>query len=202
MSELVKTHSFEDEVRYRIVLLEELFSRHGINTENWGTGQSKGIDSLAAEILHGESELCEIESDTSEQLVRKVTVISANVFYLDPESGLTYRLTEELQEFSDGRVRKRSLFGSSLAEKMKINESPDTALQRALYEEINIDISREQFEFEGSAQIANPSQSYPGLQNLLKNYVFNVYLNPEQFNRAGYTEKQPDKITVFSWEKV
>lgn len=179
----------------------QFLEEHGIDTSTWGRGDSKPLMALTQELLSGEAEL-DVRTDNGRtEVVRSISIVTANVFF-EAAKNSTFRLTEEYQEFSDGTVRQRTEIPESISEKMKIDESPDTAVLRGLQEELGLTIALPQTSFIDSQKFERPSRSYPGVRNSLRQFAFNVYLTEAQFDPDGYIEEQLDKKTYFSWERV
>lgn len=108
----------------------QFLEEHGIDTSTWGRGDSKPLMALTQELLSGEAEL-DVRTDNGRtEVVRSISIVTANVFF-EAAKNSTFRLTEEYQEFSDGTVRQRTEIPESISEKMKIDESPDTAVLHA-----------------------------------------------------------------------
>lgn len=169
--------------------LIEILDRYGIDTQKWGTGESKTLDHLFLEIVRGETKL----SDDGGILVREVSALSIVVKY----KNLT--LKEDYQEFIDGRRRRRKM-KASVAEKL---DSKDRDLirsvKRALQEELGITISDSQISREEDSTKRRMSMSYPNLLSMVNLFGFSVELSSSQFDPDGYVEIQDDKKTFFKW---
>lgn len=176
--------------------LRQRLERAGIDVSQWGIGQAKTLAHLQREIESGETTLVHGKEG---ELLRKVVVGSADVYYVSPD-GKKYRLKEDKQVFKDGRERRRDL-GQAVSEKMKPDENPRDTMIRGLKEELSIegDISLTET---GTDEQLLTSPSYPGLQSQYIRYKFEAILNGEQFQPDGYTEEQSDKSTSFIWEEV
>jgi hypothetical protein len=133
------------------------------------------------------------------ELLRKVLVVGADIFYLSPE-GKKFRLKEEKQVFKDGRERRRDL-GTAVSEKMKPGENPKEAMVRGIAEELEIEGEINLTKIDTDEKLIT-SPSYPGLQSQYVTHKFEVALNEQQFNPDGYKEEQSDKSTYFIWEEV
>lgn len=171
---------------------ELLLHKHGIATETWGTGATKSIRHLVAEIQAGETAL--VESDGT--LVRQVSLVKVEV--LSFIHGELHRLVENRQEFSDGRERRRGLTGVS--EKMLPNEAPICAAKRAILEELGITAS--DFGEITKSVSRSSAHRYPGLETEYCTYHTALLLADSQVDPTGYVEKQDDKTTFFVWEKI
>jgi len=112
--------------------LKSLLGRYGISVDNFGKGKAKRLEDLLGEIQAGETTLVEHKNE----LLRLVRVAGVNVFYNDESN--RYQLVEDRQEFTDGRVRRRTDVGFSVSEKMLPNEKPEVAVRRAIKEELDI----------------------------------------------------------------
>ena len=159
--------------------------------ELYGHGQAKSFQSLLDEIEKNESQIIWEENKP----VRCLKVCRVKVICLDKE--LT--LYEDRQEFKDGRIRQREF--PYVSEKMGINESPITAAERALKEELRM--SEDALKLtpiypDGIDSKELDSPSYPGL---LTRYEFQDFLAyyPVEYWQEEFREVQPDKTTVFVW---
>jgi hypothetical protein len=177
-------------------ILKKSLENSGIDTSKWGKGQAKTLADLQKEIEGGETLLVNNESG---ELLRKITVSDADIYFLSPE-GKKYRLKEEKQVFKDGRERRRNL-GITVSEKMKPDEDPKNTMIRGIQEELgirgNIALTKV-----GMKDEIKTSPSYPGLQTQYVIYKFQALLNVEQFNPNGYIEEQDGLSTYFVWEEM
>ncbi|MDD4151951.1 MAG: hypothetical protein PHR68_05020 [Candidatus Gracilibacteria bacterium] len=167
----------------------------GINIELWGIKDSKNINSLEEEISKGECILKIIDG----VLMRVVNIIRADIFY-NSSDGKTYNLREVKQVFNDGHERIRNL-DSSVSEKIKLGEKPFDAVIRGIQEELNI-MNIININYCKTEEKIEDSISYPGLKSIYIKHWFTAILTDEQFNSAGYIEKQDDKSTFFSWNEI
>ena len=177
--------------------LRNYLSTYGIPVDSWGKGSAKTLDHLLEEINEGETVLVERERGT--EVLREIKVASITVLY--HKNGETYVLAEDRQEFSDGRVRKRTLKAKgSLSEKFKSHEDQGEAAKRAIREELGIagDVKLTQVKEEEEIEA---SQSFPGLKTIYHMYRFNAELTDNQYSPNGYVETQDDKKTYFIWKK-
>ena len=173
----------------------QMLKDHDINTELYGTGTFKTIGHLYHEIEEGETEL----TDEEGQLVRKVQFVGARI--LHKKDGKWWRLYEEKQIFKDGRERRRANMPYSAAEKFKSGEDPKEVIVRGMKEELNLDITKDQFAFYNKKEIEN-NDDYPGIKSFHIGYEFLVVLNDDQFLESGYIERQSDKDVYFTWRPV
>lgn len=167
----------------------------GIPVESFGSGEAKTIDHLLGELRAGESQLA-LEGGT---LVRRIEGASVIVLADAPE-GRRMVLTEDHQQFSDGRVRRRRL-GNSIGEKLVPGEVPEQAARRALSEELGLP-GTGRLSARGLERGRVVSTSYPGLCSENRAHRFIYELGPGEWRAGGYTERQSDKTTVFCWEEV
>ena len=188
--------SLEKKNEDTLQLLQQRLQSAGIDISQWGMGQAKTLVHLQKEIESGETILVTSENG---ELLRKVVVGGADVYYISPD-GKKYRLKEAKQIFKDGRERRRDL-GNAISEKMKPDENPRKAMARGIAEELNIAGEIILTEM-GTDEHLITSPSYPGLQSQYVTYKFQVTLNDQQFNPNGYIENQSDKSTYFVWEEV
>ena len=173
--------------------MHELMARlaaHGIDTARLGRGEAKTIAHLFAEVRSGEAELIERDG----QLIRRLAVLNVDVFA--EIDGRRLRLVEDRQVFADGRTRRREL-PSSVAEKLHKEEDRETAVARALAEELGIRRFTRVSDFAETATIRE-SQSFPGILSEVAVHHVDVLIDPEEF-KEEYREDQPDKSTWFVW---
>lgn len=176
-------------------VLKQKLEGAGIDVDEWGKGQAKTLEHLQKEIECGETILVKGEQC---ELLRKVVVGGADIFYTSPE-GKKYRLKEDRQIFKDGRERRRGL-NHAVSEKMKDDENPNEAMVRGIKEELGLEGEVTLREL-GSDTKTLSSPSYPGLQSQYVTHKFEVILNDSQFKPEGYIEEQKDKSTYFVWEE-
>jgi hypothetical protein len=170
----------------------QMLKDKGIDTELYGTGTFKTIGHLYQEIHEGETELTEEDS----QLIRKVEFVGARIIYKKDDEWL--RLYEEKQIFKDGRERRRTNMPYSAAEKFKSGEDPKEVIVRGMKEELDLDITKDQFTFYNKKEIEN-NDDYPGIKSFHIGHEFLVVLNDDQYNPDGYIERQSDKDVYFTW---
>jgi hypothetical protein len=168
---------------------------HGVDTDLYGTGTYKTLGHLFQEMKEGETEL----KSENGSLVRRVQFVGARILY--KKDGTWLRLFEEKQIFKDGRERRRTNMPYSAAEKFKTGEDPKEVIVRGMKEELNIDITIDQFTFYNRNEISENSD-YPGIKSFHIGYEFLVVLNDEQYNEDGYIERQKDKDVYFKWRPV
>ena len=187
--------------------LPNLLTRYQIPVERWVLGQNgaKTINHLTKELLSGESILVEeVLEDGRRILKRCLRVVSAEIYYVDA-AGISYHLVEDRQEFKNGNPPKRRSNVGSMSEKMKPNEEhPNLALVRGMQEELQINLSESQYypDQARSKKEYKYSDAYPGLLSEYSIFKYNVRLNQDQYQPAGYQEEQKDKTTYFVWERV
>ena len=178
-----------------IEALETTLRSAGLDLDSWGQGKAKTLAHLHKEIMEGESTV----NLTENGVERRVGVAGVDVLY-DDQAGNTFRLVEDRQEFSDGRVRRRQE-ETSLSEKLKVGEDPEEAAKRALAEEIGV-ANIDSFHVLGHKEVERTSDSYPGLASIYDVYTYAAVLGPEDFNSEGYIEEQPDKINYYIWTVI
>ena len=168
----------------------------GIAFETWPSATGKSVRDLATEIDHGE---CELESRGG-QLVRVLRVVHVKVSYVLP-SGTVKVLRESHQTFRNGVTRTRGL-RSSIAEKLKKGERPDSvAAKRAVREELGV-VTVNTPRFVGKEAASGQSQSYPGIRMEGTNFYFEVELTQSEYKPHGYQETQENKISCFEWDNA
>ena len=89
----------------------------------------------------------------------------------------------------------------SAAEKFKSGEDPKEVIVRGMKEELNLDITKDQFAFYNKKEIEN-NDDYPGIKSFHIGYEFLVVLNDDQFLERGYIERQVDKDVYFTWRPI
>jgi hypothetical protein len=186
---------FED-FKYMMSLsdLKSILNKYSIPIDNWGKGQSKGIENLLDEVNNKDCILKE-ENGT---IVRYINFVGVNVFF--NEDGQKLKLVEDRQVFKDGRVRRRTM-QSSVSEKMKIGEDPLESAIRGVGEELNIVISKSQLAKLKEISYTEDSHSYPGIITKYNGYRYKLLLDKSQYVSTGYVEVQSDKSTFFMWKK-
>jgi len=172
--------------------LQQILSENGVLTHPWShTNGTKTVEDLEAELQAGEATLKIINN----QLARVVTVVKivVNIQFGDKR----FTLVEDKQIFYTGAVRKRGL--RNLAEKVKPDETPETATRRALQEEIGLDLEGELI-FEGEEIEERISPSYPGLNSVYNMLAYRVILTRADLANLRFSEVQPEKISLFTLE--
>jgi hypothetical protein len=172
----------------------DLLNKHGIPTDKWGIGGAKSVVSLQREINSGETTLV---TSTNGELIRKVIVASADIYYNGPD-GSRYKLVESQQVFSNGATRIRNQ-RRSVSEKIVKGEKPIDAIHRGILEELGINVDTITIQFTETELEEINSPSYPGLKSQYQTYGYQVYLTDDQYNPDGYIETQKDKTTYFYW---
>ena len=165
-----------------------------VPVEIYGTDKYKTVGHLFNEVKEGETVLTE-EGD---KLIRKVYFVGARIIIKKDNDWL--HLYEEKQVFKDGRVRRRNL-PFSMAEKFKLGEEPKNVLVRGMKEELDLTITKDQFNFFNKVELED-NADYPGITSYHTGYEFLVVLKDDQFSESGYIEKQSDKDVYFKWRKI
>tara|TARA_B100000745_G_scaffold254553_1_gene176986 strand:+ start:311 stop:862 length:552 start_codon:yes stop_codon:yes gene_type:complete len=174
--------------------LKKLLADHGVDISAFGIGKAKTLANLLEEVNSGETQLEVAEGI----LVRSVGVVSIDVYCR--VGAVRMRLTEDRQEFLDGRVRKRDYLYGAVSEKMNPGEEVTNAIGRGLAEELKVS----NFSVENLTEpiiTSLESPSYPGLQSKYTTYEVSVNLDVSDYRPEGYVEEQGDKSTFFVWEK-
>lgn len=177
-------------------LIETLVNAN-IPVDQYGVDGAKTVQHLLNEILDGESTL---SVNSKGELLRELSVLWVDVF-CKHSSGETFLLKEEVQIFKDGRERRREL-GSSLGEKLKPGEGSESAVYRALSEELGIDSPLQSVEYQGEAQKLHTPEAFPGLESTYQFYKYSVVISEEDFKPEGYIEYQEDKTNYYTWGKI
>jgi hypothetical protein len=174
---------------YTLDSLTTLLSANDADVSLYGTGEAKTLAHLLKEVNGGEVAL-EISDG---RLLRKAIVITVEVWFGQ------FRLTEDRQVFTDGRVRNRKL--TALAEKATPGESYEDAARRGMTEELGF-AEVLSLEFLEEKVSVKESPSYPGLASEYTVVCFKAEISSEQYRPEGYVENQPDKSTYFVWKNV
>lgn len=172
--------------------LEALLIRYNVCVTEWGKGNAKTLRHLLDELISDESSLVTCNG----KIKRLVSAIGVNVFY--QKDGVTYKLHEDKQVFSDGRVRKRNM-KHSVSEKMTPDEKPSLAAIRGIKEELDVQINWYELVDTGEEIKTRESLSYPNLQSEYVIFEYKTRFSEEHFNKDGYIEIQKDKKTYFKW---
>lgn len=177
--------------------LKEELRESGIDISQYGKDGAKRVEDLLKEIQDKEASLI---LDEKENLIRKVSVGTVNIFYTSPK-GEKYILKEEKQVFKDGRKRERKNLDTSVAGKIKADEDPEEAIIREIQEELGIftkvDVFEEDFKTE---RVISPS--YPGLMTEYVMYKFSANIEEDDYKPEGYIEKTDTLDTYFVWKKL
>jgi hypothetical protein len=169
--------------------LNQTLNDYDINPNNWGNGDTRTLKELYKEIVDGETELTEVDGE----LIRTVTVVGIVVTCND------FKLKEDRQEFTDGRIRHRDL-SVSCAEKLIKGETPKQAAVRCIKEELGIEIHERELTPHVSHSNKDLSSSYPGLKCIYHRNPFDYEMKMEYFKPEGYQEFQENKTTYFIWQ--
>lgn len=167
--------------------LAAMLGRHGAPLDAYRRGAARRVEDLFAEIVCGEAQL-HVEGDT---VIRTAHGVMVDVVFGD------LILVEDHQQFTDGRVRRRSI-GASLGEKTKPGEDLQQAAWRAIAEELGL-AWRPALTFAEPTFKQAASESYPGTLTRYVRHHTCAQLPAEHFRPGGYVEVQADKRTVFCW---
>ncbi len=172
----------------------DYLKKFNVPVELYGTGGFKTVNHLFNEIKEGETVLTEKDG----KLIREVNFVGARIIY--KKEGSWIHLYEEKQIFKDGRVRRRNLL-YSMAEKFKLGEEPKKVLIRGMKEEIDLNITNDQFNYFNKLRFEDNSD-YPGITSFHTGYEFLVVLKDNQYVEEGYVERQSDKDVYFKWKSL
>lgn len=164
--------------------------------EQWGIDEAKNIDDFLDEITSGEAK---VTLTYNGELHRSIDVAIMEVLYIAKDSTV-YGLREDRQEFNDGRVRRRNL-PTSIAIKIKLDETPEEASVRALTSEMSVREPSEIREFKFERNVSE-STSFPGVTTYCNSYPFIAMLDSDSFNPNGYKHQQDDRINYYVWEMI
>lgn len=174
--------------------LTEILSANGINTTNWSRDRgTKDISDLQAEIDCGEAKLESIDGILT-RVVRVVKIV-INVRL----GAKLFNLVEDKQIFFTGAVRHRNL--KNIAEKIKPEETPLQAAQRAIHEELGLDFQGEWL-FRGEELQTQSSPSYPGLNSCYQMFDYQIFLSDAELSQLRFAEVHNDKISLFTLEAI
>ena len=88
-----------------------------------------------------------------------------------------------------------------MAEKFKLGEEPKKVLIRGMKEEIDLNITNDQFNYFNKLRFEDNSD-YPGITSFHTGYEFLVVLKDNQYVEEGYVERQSDKDVYFKWKSL
>ncbi len=182
---------------------------YGIDHTQWDP--NKGLPKLWEEYMAGECGFFLGQSPGSEKVTifRVVTPCVADVFFTQDD--LFYILQEDKQVFADNTEKrmpkKHSIYGG-----VKAGEAPFLALIREIQEELGIDLSLRQKEYDpkseivylGMTETVELPRTYTGLLTCYRRNIYQIFIDETLF-RTTYVETQtePDgtfnKSVHFSW---
>ena len=176
----------------RINELEKWLAQRGIDTSEWGTGNTKSVKNLWYEFKEGDMAL------RDNPLLRVVHVVQVIIRRQNKI------LIEAMQEFDDGSRRYRN---QPPSEKMKSSESPTDAALRCLWEELGIneiDVTFDQSSYK-QIQAQADSPSYPGLPtqytfHLIEAVVAGLPGTDFWHDNETYGEGDPVKRHYWVWQ--
>jgi hypothetical protein len=175
-------------------LIQQL-TKFDIPFNTWGQGNAKTLDHLLKELNTGE---CTVEENPDYGLLRKVKIVTMNVYYNDGAQKL--KLHEDRQVYKNGRTTHREP-ETSLMEKLKPDENPFEGAKRALAEELDITSSLDIKDL--GMKVENvQGLSYPGLRHEGTLFQYEVELSELEYNPEGYQEIQEDKTNYYVWRPL
>lgn len=174
--------------------LRELLIGHGFDLTHWGEGSTKPLEALWNELAEGESEIVSKMGIPT----RRTNVAAVDVYATLPDA--RYRLAENKQVYNGGYERERGLI-TSLGEKIKRGETAETAVRRAVAEELGIRTVKS-LELVGEQLLERESATFNGMLSDLVLYLAKVEIDPSDFRPEGYIEVQPDKSIYFNWHEI
>lgn len=170
-----------------VVELTGFLEDYGVPVHEFGTGKAKTLEQLLEEVNSGETRL--LHDDTV--LIRYFLSSIVEVYHEE------YKLHEDRQEFTDGRVRRRGF--DFLAEKMSAeDDSPDDAALRCMKEEMDIHDIVPVYNRHNPMLNAD-SMSYPGILTIADLFYYTVELPDKYYNADGYVEEQSSKTNYYQW---
>lgn len=184
-----------------VIDLEELLAYMvdaDLPLELYGHDGAKTAGHLLTELQEGEAVL---SVGTDGKLYREVSVLWLDVL-CKMSNGAVYALREDRQVFSNGTVKRRQL-SSSLGEKLKAKEDSQSAVARALAEELGIgDEHITELYFQGEEFDSLIPDTYPGLETQYQFFKYATVISEQAFNPDGYIEYQADKTNYYLWEQI
>lgn len=187
--------------------LREVAHSLGIPLLEYGTGNAKSLDHLAAELQSGETWITfeKFEKDLGGATLRPVlnTFVGRVDLYHRKENGQLFHLVETEQIFHEPHRRRVRDLNVSVGEKLMPGESLLQAARRGIVEELReIDIER-------LPPLKNPhltaslkeSECYPGFLHRKFFGTSAVLLQPADV-RESYIERGTDKDVKFAWQLV
>src|SRR3989344_6715249 len=166
-----------------------------------GTGVAKTFEHLLRELADGESTLVVRDHAGAQRLVRTIRPVLLRISSVRPGGNKEVVLVESRRVFRDGRDATRSL-SASIAEKRGNSETPESAICRALAEELSVTFSAEELttiiQLPPSRPRIGESTSFPGILTELDELYYELAM-PKRHFREQYIEEQEDKTTFFSW---
>lgn len=176
--------------------LVEILTKARVPLDEYGQGAAKTIQNLHKELMSGESVM---HVSGNFELTRDVNVVWIDVLCTH-SSGNVYILREDRQVFKDGRVRMRST-PSSLGEKMQAGEDLDTAICRALEEEIGVTAIDSLYKIGEEKEKFTPP-TYPGLESTYSSHTYVVVIPESAYSPDGYVEHQTEKDNYYVWDLI
>lgn len=190
--------------------LRDVLHQNNIDYSNWGNdpeNKTKSIDKLFLEIRKEESELFYINGE----LIRRVSVANIDVTTTNPKTRETFILYEaERYDVNNQLKPRKTPLPSSIAGKLKPNETPEDAAIRELLEETGLTPKTIKKSGEPETETED-SKSYPGLKALYIAHNFDAEIDFNQYKEEGYEvyEDEHDsdgnylgqKRTVTKWKK-
>lgn len=174
--------------------LINLLTKYSVPFHSWGTGNAKTLAHLLKELNIGE---CTLEENKEYGLLRKVNVITMDVFYNDGTKKLV--LYEQKQVYKNGRTTHREP-QNSLLEKIKPGEDPYEGAKRTLAEELGITTDLDLKDLGTKVEVIQ-GKSYPGLMHQGTLFQYEVELTELEYNPDGYQEIQDDKTNYYKWKE-
>lgn len=177
--------------------LMDVLVRANIPVEEYGIHAAKTVLHLLSEINEGEAHVTMNENG---ELLRELNVLWVDVL-CELSNGDVYVLEEDRQEFKDGRVKRRNL-DSSIGEKLKPDEDPQEAVERALQEELGVENAVEVLHHIGYDERTFIPDAFPGLESTYRMHKFVTVIAEDAFIPEGYIEVQADKTNYYTWRLI
>ncbi|MFA6459197.1 MAG: hypothetical protein WCV79_02245 [Candidatus Paceibacterota bacterium] len=178
--------------------LTALLVKYNVRTDGWGHGGTKSLKDLFEEIQQGTSKPIIFKH----MVVRCVTNVAISVYYKPTPSFLQY--LEEMKEPKNNGHSRVAHPGFSLLTDKLANETPQSAAERCLKDEFNIDPSHFHLRQIGEKMIFDPScRHFPHLSGARIQTHIVAEMDSKPYKAYGYKKILPNGQTIHrSWKPV
>mmetsp|Transcript_83129 Transcript_83129/g.243732 ORF Transcript_83129/g.243732 Transcript_83129/m.243732 type:complete len:779 (-) Transcript_83129:93-2429(-) len=188
-------------------VVDGMLCEHSVDTAEFGRGEAKSLDQLAAEVRTGEARLM-LDAADYKKLVRVVDVVLIRLSWMNTDTQACLLLIEKGEKYPDGRRRDIARLPGT---KRRPWESVREAAQRLLSElltmgDCNVDFNLEETEV---FQEELESPSFPGVMTVYRKEIVPCVLQPmpsqvlEQFGLPDgnpWTAEDPRKnVKYLQW---